>query len=174
MFKKMKPANIICFGGILTAITVILQLSPVFLPVIGMALSPFSSMPVLLAAFLNIPMGLVVLVSAVFLTFVVSPQEAVILMLTTGLLGFAVGALLNRKGVMCTAVISAITLFTGILILTYVVGIPAFGDFSKSFSLIIIFFSLVFSFVYTCIWIFFAKRFIGRLKKVKLLQSFFD
>jgi len=144
MLKKMKLSKIICVGGILTAITVIFQSAPVFLPVIGMGLSPFSSLPVLLSAYFGTQVGVVVLVSSVLLTFIVSPQEAVILMFSTGPLGFAVGALLARKGVWYTTIISTITLFTGIVILTYVVGVPAFGVFSKSISLTMILFFFYF------------------------------
>ncbi|MDG5789891.1 hypothetical protein QA612_20760 [Evansella sp. AB-P1] len=53
----MNKAKFVCYGGILTAIAVIFQASPVFLPVIGLALSPFSTLPIAIAAFLKIICG---------------------------------------------------------------------------------------------------------------------
>lgn len=174
MSKKLKRTNAICLGGILTAITVVFQTAPVFLPAVGLALSPLSSLPVLLAAALEIPMGIAVLFSSVFIIFAVSPQEAVILLLTTGPLGLSIGSLLFRKGRIITLFLSAISLFTGIALLTYVVGIPAFGDFSKEFSFTMFLSFLLFSFVYACFWTFCAGKFIGKLRKLRLLQPFLD
>lgn len=174
MSKRIKKSNVICLGGILTSITVVFQSAPAFLPSIGLFLSPLSILPVILAAVLEIPMGIAVLFSSALIIFVISPQESVILLLTTGPLGIAIGSLLFRKGYAVTMLISTITLFTGILILTYVVGIPAFGDFSKSFSFAMILFYLIFAFVYVCFWIFCVRKFVERLIKLRLLQSFFD
>ena len=147
MSKKLKKSYIICRGGILTGIAVLFQSAPVFLPVIGMALSPLSSLPVLLAAVIDIPMGIVVLFLSAIIIFIVSPQEAIIFLLTTGPLGITIGCLLYRKGWIFTLLLSTISLFTGIVILTYVVDISAFGDLSKSFSLTMILFYLIFSFI---------------------------
>ena len=169
----MKKINKICTGGILTAITVIFQSAPVFLPVLGMALSPLSTLPVLLAAVLEIPVGLVVLISSALIVFAISPQEGMILLLTTGPLGIIIGSLLLRRRFFFTLFISTGTLFSGVVVLNYVVGIPAFGDFSDSFSLSMLLFFLLFTFLYSGLWTLAGKKFIGKLKKSTIFQTYF-
>ncbi len=169
MKKKLKKTYIICCGGILTGIAVLFQSAPVFLPAIGMALSPLSSLPMLLAAIIYIPMGLVVLFLSAIIIFIVSPQEAIIFLLTTGPFGITIGCLLYRKGWIFTLLLSTISLFSGIVILTYIVEIPAFGSLSKAFSLIMILFYLIFSFLYSCLWTFCTRKFISKLRKLGLI-----
>ena len=169
MSKKLSKAYVICRGGILTGITVLFQSAPVLLPAIGMALSPLSSLPVLLAAVIDIPMGIVVLLSSAIIIFMVSPQEAIIFILTTGPLGITIGCSLYRKGWILTLLLSTVCLFTGMVVLTYIVDIPAFGDLSKSFSLAIVLFYLIFAFIYSSLWTFCIKRLISTLKKLGLI-----
>lgn len=175
MLRKMKTAKAICLGGILTSITVLFQAAPVFLPAVGMALSPFSTLPILLAAVLEIPLGVLTLFSSALLLLAISPQEAVILLLTTGPLGIAIGSLLLRKGGKLTVLLSAGILFLGMLLMMYAVGIPTFGDFTESFSNIAcILVYLVFSIVYVCFWTVGSKRFLKHLLRTRIFQSFFE
>ncbi len=169
MSKKLSKAYVICRGGILTGITALFQSAPVLLPAIGMALSPLSSLPVLLAAVIDIPMGIVVLLSSAIIIFMVSPQEAIIFILTTGPLGFAIGCLLYRKGWILTLLLSSVCLFTGTVVLTYIVDIPALGDLSKSFSLSIVLFYLIFAFIYSSLWTFCTRKLISMLRKLGLI-----
>ena len=169
MSKKLSKAYVICRGGILTGITVLFQSAPVLLPAIGMALSPLSSLPVLLAAVIDIPMGIVVLLSSAIIIFTVSPQEAIFFLLTTGPLGITIGCLLYRKGWILTLLLSTACLFTGMVVLTYVIDIPAFGDLSNSFSLTVILFYLVFAFIYAGLWTFCTRKLISMLRKLGLI-----
>ena len=156
-------------GGILSALAVLLQAAPVFLPVIGLVLSPFSTLPVALAAAVNIYLGLGVLLSTALLLMAVSIQEAAILFFSTGILGVVMGGMIFRKGIFATILASAVTLSIGMLILTYMVAVPGFTEFADSFpvfTIILIF--LVFSFVYAGIWSVCFRRFAYRLFKLKL------
>jgi hypothetical protein len=173
MLKNLKASQVVSFGGIFIAIAVIFQSAPVFLPTIGMALSPLSTLPMILAAAIEIPIGIMVLFSSVLIMFIISPQEAVIMLLTTGPLGIAIGSLLFRKGILTALLLSTLTLLTGILIIIYVVGIPAFSDLSKSFSIALVLLYFIFSFGYVYLWIFCAGNIVRRLIKTKLVQSFF-
>lgn len=83
----MNAVRFISIGGILTTIAVIFQSAPVFLPVIGLAFSPLSTLPIALAAFYNISLGIAMFFSSALILTLVSVQETVILLFTTGLLG---------------------------------------------------------------------------------------
>ncbi|AFS77558.1 hypothetical protein Curi_c04830 [Gottschalkia acidurici 9a] len=56
----MNISRFICIGGILTTIAVLFQSAPVFLPAIGLALSPLSTLPIAIAAVSNISLGFTV------------------------------------------------------------------------------------------------------------------
>jgi hypothetical protein len=169
--KKTKLISFISLGGILSAITVILQSAPILLPAIGLAISPFSTLPVALATIINIYLGVGVLFSSGLILIAVSLQEAVILIFATGLLGLVLGVLLYRKGLFLTIGVSLISLMTGLLILTFIVVIPGFVEFTSSLSIfttLIIYFIL--SLFYVSIWVVCLRRFINYLIKIKLIE----
>ena len=95
----MNKVRFISIGGILTTITVIFQSAPVFLPAIGLLFSPLSTLPIAIAAFYNISLGITVFFSSALILTLVNVQEAIILLFTTGLLGIVIGTLLYRKGI---------------------------------------------------------------------------
>ena len=98
MLRKTKTSHSVCLGGIFVSIAVVFQAAPVFLPLVGQFLSPLSTLPIILAAVFEIPLGIMVLFSSALLLFAISPQEAIIMLLTTGPLGIGIGALLYREG----------------------------------------------------------------------------
>lgn len=169
--NKMSISSFICVGGILTTLAVIFQSAPIFLPAIGLFLSPLSTLPVAIAAISNIPLGLTVFFSVVLILTIISIQESIILLFTTGLLGIAMGILLFRKGIVISILSSSIALSLGIACLTYIVGIPAFVDLANSFSTAVtflIFFS--FSLIYSSIYNICTKKFTNYLKKLKIIS----
>lgn len=158
-------------GGILTALVVLLQSAPVFLPAIGMALSPFSTIPISIAAVLNISLGFTVFFSSALILVIISVQEAVILFFTTGLLGILIGALLYRKGLLISILFSSIALTIGIIALTYIIAIPSFVELTSSFSIpltLLIFF--LFSLIYSSIWNIGMRKLLNYLMKIKLIK----
>ncbi len=167
----MNIGRFICTGGILTTMTVLFQSAPVFLPAIGLALSPLSTLPIAIAAVSNISLGLTVFFSSALILVIVSTQEALILLFTTGLLGIVIGTLLYRKGIIISILLSSIALSLGMIFLTYIVGISAFVDFTSQLSIpltFLIFFS--FSLVYASIWNICLRKFINYLIKIKLIS----
>lgn len=171
MFRKLKSSYSICIGGILTSLAVLFQSAPVLLPTIGLVLSPLSTLPVILAAMIDIPIGIMVLFSSALILLAVSPQEAVIMLVATGPLGIVIGSLLFRRRLLATIFISTGTLFFSITLMTYVVGIPAFGSLNESFSGVISFFIyLIFAFIYVCFWAFCVRRLVMSLCKIRLFQ----
>ncbi|MCQ1530525.1 hypothetical protein [Lutispora saccharofermentans] len=167
----MNISRFICIGGILTTIAVLFQSAPVFLPTIGLALSPLSTLPIAIAAVSNISLGFTVFFSSALILVIVSAQETIILLFTTGLLGIVIGTLLYRKGIIISILFSSITLSLGMVFLTYIVGISAFVDLTNSLSTpltFLIFFS--FSLVYASIWNICFKIFMNYLIKIKLIS----
>lgn len=169
--KKMSIGRFICIGGILTTIAVLFQSAPVFLPAIGLALSPLSTLPIAIASVSNISLGFTVFFSSTLILVIVSAQEAIILLFTTGLLGIVIGTLLYRKGIIISILFSSITLSLGMIFLTYIVGISAFVDLTSSLSTtltFLIFFS--FSLVYASVWNISFRKFMNYLIKIKLIS----
>lgn len=162
--KKINIGRFICIGGILTTITVLFQSAPVILPAIGLALSPLSTLPIAIAAVSNISLGFTVFLSSALILVIVSAQETIILLFTTGLLGIVIGTLLYRKGIIISILFSSIALSLGMILLTYIVGISAFVDLASSLSTplsFLIFF--LFSLVYASIWNIYLRKFMNYL-----------
>lgn len=169
ILKEMNRGRFVSAGGLLTAIAVIFQAAPVFLPFVGLAFSPLSTFPIALAAYLKISLGITVYVSsAIILTFIYI-QEAIILLFTTGLLGLTMGTFLFRKGLFVSILSSTILLTLGMLLLTYLLSIAVLGNVSTlarvPFTLLIYF---SFSFVYGSIWNICLKKFIHYLIRIKV------
>jgi len=169
--KKIDLVKIICTGGMLTALTVLFQAAPVFLPAIGLALSPLSTLPIAIAAVCNVLLGLFVIFSSALILTMVSVQETIILLFTTGLLGIVIGALLYRKGIIYSIILSSIALFFGITFLTYIVGIPVFIDLTRSLSILITFLLfLLFSLVYATFWNIGLRKIMTFLNYAKIIN----
>lgn len=167
----MNIGRFICIGGILTTITVLFQSAPVFLPTIGMALSPLSTLPVAIAAASNIALGFTIFFSSALILVVVSLQETLILLFTTGLLGIVIGTFLYRKGIIISILFSSIALSLGMLLLTYIVGISGFVDLTSSLSTTLIFLIFfTFSLVYASIWNIYFRKFMNYLIKINLIS----
>lgn len=167
----MNISRFICIGGILTAVAVMCQSAPVFLPAIGLVLSPLSTLPIAIAAVFNISLGLTVFFSSALILAIVSIQETIILLFTTGILGIVIGTLLYRKGLKVSILFSSIILSLGMIFLTYIAGISAFVDLTSSLSApltFLIFFS--FSLVYASIWNICFRKFMNYLKQIKLIR----
>lgn len=169
--KKVKISRFICIGGILTAVSVLFQSAPIFLPGVGLALSPLSTLPIAIASVVNISLGFTVFISSVLLLTIISAQEAIILLFTTGLLGIVIGSLLYRKGIIISILFSSLALSLGMIFLTYIAGISAFVEFTQLLSVpITILVYFIFSLIYTGIWNICFKKFINYLVKTKLVS----
>lgn len=120
----------------LITLSVIFQSAPVFLPFVGLIISPFSTLPIMLATYFRLSLGVLTYISAAFLLMFVSIQESVIFLFTTGIFGIAIGAFLFRKSIIISIIISGIVLTFGMMTLTFAMGIAAFGDFTYKFSIL--------------------------------------
>ena len=165
--KKIISPKLISIGGTFVALTVLFHSAPVFLPGVGLFLSPFATLPIALAAIISVYLGITSLFASAFVLLLISPQEAIILLITTGPLGLALG-INYSKGLVQALTVSTCTLFLGINLLTFVIGIPAFGNMTSNFSMFTaVFVYLVFSLVYSGIWVLVLKSIVQLLEKTK-------
>lgn len=143
----------ITLAGLLTAITVILHAAPTFLPVVGLALSPLSSLPVIIGALLFADRVLPMFLAAAALLFLINVQEAIIFLLATGPLGLTAALIavpdipLWRKSLIPTCLLTC-----GILLLIFMVGLPGLQNIVSSFSTIILLAIILFSFLYSTLF----------------------
>lgn len=173
--KKISVGRFISIGGILTTSAVLFQSAPLFLPVVGMALSPFSSLPIAIAAVINVALGFAVFLSSLLILTILSLQETLILCFTTGLLGLVMGALIYKKGILISILLSSISLSIGMMLLTYVIKFSAFVDFTDSYSIsltLLIYF--IFSIVYASIWNVFFGKFMNYLRRIDNRNNLFN
>lgn len=164
--------QIISLGGLLAAFTVLLQAAPVLLPAFGMAISPLSTLPIALASILNIFLGITVLFSSAFILLLLSPQEAMILLCTTGLLGVVLGALIYRRGKLISVLASAMALSIGMIFLTYIAAIPSFVELAGTLEFpVVVLIYFLFSLSYVSIWSLCCRKFVKHLVKIKLIEE---
>jgi hypothetical protein len=157
-------AKTVCFGGLFSALAVLLQSAPVYIPGFGLALSPFSTLPVALAAAVSPAAGVIsYLCSGVILLFI-NIQEAVIFVFATGILGLVLG-LLPRKRVLSRALAAGLALFIGLTVLYRGFGIDVFGPVTGSAGDLILPAFLMFSIAYAILWSFGLKVLFGRYFK---------
>jgi len=167
----MNISRFICIGGILTTVAVLFQSAPVFIPAIGLAISPLSTLPIGVAAVSNISLGFITFFSSALILVILSLQEAIILLFTTGLLGIVIGTLLYRKGIIISILFSSIALFLGMIFLTYIACIPWFAALADSLPAPLTFLTFSsFSVVYTSIWNIILRNFMNYLIKIKLIS----
>ncbi len=167
--KNKTKINFIVEGGMFIALAVIFQSAPVFLPLLGMALSPFATLPIVLAAIRNASLGLTVYVGSSLILSLISLEESMIFVFTTGILGLVIGILLYRKGFIVTTIISGGILSLGITILTFIIGFFQLDDLVYSvsvFATILIF--TVFSLSYAFVWVKLIKKLAKHINVLKI------
>jgi riboflavin transporter FmnP len=153
----MSTARDVANTAIFTALCVVLQSAPVFLPGAGMLISPFSTLPILVAAMLSAGCGVMTLLCSTAILLFISPEEAAIFFFATGSFGLSLGASIHRKAAV-PVLLSAGSLFIGLLALTYAIGIPAFGSLTDGFPLYAVsFVFLAFSLCYSTLWLILVK-----------------
>lgn len=171
---RLKISHFISIGGILSAFAVLFQLSPAILPGVGLILSPMTTLPIAIAASLSFPLGFLTLLASAPIVFIFSPEECMIMLLTTGPFGIALGSVVNRSKP-AALLWPVLTLFTGMNLLTYVVQIAAFGDLTASFTIPVTLLAFIFfSFIYTILWKFLLEKILKRIFKISFINSFFS
>lgn len=124
--NKTSVTKHISRGGILTALTVLLQSAPLYLPLIGLILSPLSTLSLAIASAFNPLLGIIVFLSSGLLLLLISLEETLIFVFSTGILGLMLG-LFNNKNRLVAIIVSSLCLFIGLILLTNIYEIDIWG-----------------------------------------------
>jgi hypothetical protein len=142
-----------------------LQSAPVW-TAFGLVLSPLSTAPIAVAAFLSPLCGIAAFFSVPALLLLLSAQEALIFVFSTGLLGLVLGLTLKLPAALGIPT-AGVSLFCGLNMLFYVCGINLFGPFTEYISGFFEIFFLLFSVAYAALWRVILKLLLSRIKGVK-------
>ncbi|MFS0575404.1 hypothetical protein AB1K83_07215 [Sporosarcina sp. 179-K 3D1 HS] len=167
-FRHHTKTNRLAIGSFLACIAAGLQAAGGLLPGIGYFISPFATLPILIGAMLSVQMGVMSYLLTILLLFILFPSELVIFPFTTGLLGFGIGAAFSFfKKRVSIIIIGAILLTIGILSLLYVFHFPVLGPtVSDSFTFLTAGSVLLFSVLYSWLWVEVGLFFFKKLKAV--------
>ncbi len=161
---------VIC--SLLASLTALLQISAALFPGPGHVLSAFCTLPIALAAFIGPSTGVMSIFVSTWLTLIIQPAELPILTLTTAPLGLVIGSGLHYSAKPLTVIlIGTASLTAGMSLLTFGLGLPAFGPFlaNKDFVPLILFYT-GFAFIYSAAWFSFTGRIVKLLHRMGLLS----
>lgn len=160
-----KPSYIISIGGILAALAVLLQSAPVYMPGVGLILSPLATLPAAMGFMVSVRMGLSVYGASSLILLMISPQEAAIFALATGLLGIPLG-IGYGKPFLLSAASGFLSMLIGLELLVHLVALPVFGDLTPKGGLPaeLLFFA-PFCLAYSVLWVFTVNWAAGMLGK---------
>lgn len=166
---QKNAAQTICFCSLMVALAVLFQSAPVFLPAVGMAISPLASLPIALAAVKSKPYGVAAWLASTLILLIIYPQESAIFVCTTGLMGLFLGLHYTKKMYVSVG-LSSIALFVGIIFLIYILQINVLGDIPQSPFVVSILIILAFSTVYTIAWAWIVRLAVAFLIKGKFIK----
>jgi hypothetical protein len=164
-FRKHPKGKRLVTGAFLACMAAVLQAAGGFFPGIGLIISPFATLPILIGTMFSLRMGVLSYFLTILLLFILIPSELFIFPFTTGLLGIGIGAgfsFFNKK--LSIIMMGASFLTLGILSLLYLFHFPVLGPvLSESFSFRatvgIFLFSLFYSWIWVEIGVFFFRKF---------------
>jgi hypothetical protein len=157
-------ANKLVTAALLALIAAILQAAGGVIPGIGMLISPFSTVPIIISMLLSQSYGLLSYFLTIFLLLFIQPSELIIFPFTTGAMaiGIGIGFILFNKG-WKVITFSSLFLCIGICLLLYVLKFPVLGPFLIQFKVWNIFVIYLFSLVYCWLWIELVIRLLSKL-----------
>lgn len=160
MSKKMVSVSF------LATIATLLQSAGGYVPLFGFFISPFTTLPIVLATLISFRYGVFSYGLTILLILMIEPTELFIFPFTTGVLGLGLGwGLLHLRKKLTIASLNGGLLFLGICFPLYVLDFPVFGPMTSSvISLQIIVAIFGFSHIYSLIWIEISFIVLRRLK----------
>lgn len=169
---RWRPTKKLLFMALMAALTTILQSAGGLLPPIGFAISPFATVPIMIAALLSFRSGIFTYSVTILLLFLMQPSELIIFPFTTGLLGLGLGWSLRKHNKRSQVVLTnGLLLSIGICIPLYALDFPVLGPTVTSsinpLTLLLIFtFSLLYSWLWTELSLFILRKIKPILKAV--------
>jgi hypothetical protein len=166
---KESPGRRVSILGGMAALAVLFQISPVFFPVMGLLLSPLSSLPIAMGTLLYPKGALPMFLAASGIISVIYLQEGAVFLFATGPVGIASAlAVMRSSHRWLKILISSLILTVGILMLTFMIGLQGLVEVfenQQSFTVVLVVF--LFSLGYSCLCahiILILKKYIGAMK----------
>lgn len=168
MKNKWSTTRKLVFSALLATIASLLQAAGGFIPIIGFGISPFTTLPIVIATLIAFRYGLFTYILTIVLLLLLEPTELFIFPFTTGLLGISLGLMLiHFSQRMILMFCNGIVLFLGICFPLYALSFPVFGPItSSSVTIPIIGAIFVFSLLYSWIWVEFTVWFVRKFKNI--------
>jgi|SRR5699024_3395554 len=154
--------------ALLASVAALLQSAGGYIPIIGFFISPFTTLPIIIATLITFRHGLFAYGLTIVLLLILEPAELFIFPFTTGLLGLGVGCglIIFMKRLYIT-VVNGVLLSIGIFIPLYLLDFPVFGPMTSSAISVKVMLSIfLFSILYSGLWVQISLFFIRRLDKV--------
>jgi predicted Abi (CAAX) family protease len=150
----VKNLNVIVLGGLMTCLSAIFQILPVFLSEAAVIITVFSSVPIYIIARINPKVGFLAVAASFFLVSFFSLHEAGLFLFTNAPVGFSLGFFnYHTQRTSIIILMSSIILTFSLCILNFLIGIPVFGipipgeTMSLQVSFILVF-SIIYNFLF--------------------------
>lgn len=165
-FQKQTKVKRMVYTAFLSSFSAIFQASGGFFPGIGYLISPLATAPILLCTIFSPVLGFFSYLLTILLLLILQPSELFVFPFTTGLLGMAIGVAIHQlRSNWVIISYGAISLIAGICFLLYVLKFPVLGPtISHSISIPVIGGILLFSLVYSLVWLFISKLLVKKFK----------
>jgi hypothetical protein len=169
-FGNSSRTKRLVIGAILASMAAVFQSAGGFLPGVGYIISPLATAPILFYTMLSLPLGGLVFLLTNLLLLILQPSELMIFPFTTGLMGLGLGAAFQCfESRWTVSAVGALFLTLGISILLFFIKFPVLGPaVPESFSLLTTGGILLFSYVYSWIWMELSLLIFNRLIKFVL------
>ncbi|MCM3745071.1 hypothetical protein M3193_13095 [Sporosarcina luteola] len=164
ILNRWHPTKKLLFLALMAALTAILQSAGGLLPPIGFAISPFATVPIMIAGLLSLRSAVFAYTVTILLLVIMQPSELIVFPFTTGLLGLGLGWTLRKLNKRLEVILTNGLLLTiGICIPLYTLGFPVLGPTVSStinpLTLLLIFtFSLLYSLIWTELSLFILRK----------------
>jgi hypothetical protein len=167
MINHYSNTTKLVLGSFFTAFAVIFQSAGVFVG-FGYALSILATLPIVLSSMMSLRIGFMSYFLTILLLALIQPSELLVFPLTTGLLGISLGIAFKWwKSWITITLFGGVSLSIGILILLYVLRFPILGpSISHTFDIKMSFIILIFSLLYSLIWMVMCQKVSRILHKV--------
>lgn len=151
-------------AALMALLASILQAAGGIIPGIGMLISPFSTVPIIISLLISQSYGLLSYLLTLFLLLFIQPSELIIFPFTTGAMaiGIGFGFILFNKG-WKVITFSSLFLCIGICLLLYGLQFPVLGPLLIEFRVWNIIVIYLFSLVYCWLWIELFLRLLPKL-----------